>query len=127
MPLPIPKSKSLVTSRLVERVSERVARGIPLHLALAGEPVTRAEYEDKLRCHPELAAVEKAAKRKFLEEMINTLLAAEDPDSNIRWLLERLYPDIFGRHRETVTVNVAAIAGMTEDYARLFREDAKRL
>ncbi|HTV42315.1 MAG TPA: hypothetical protein VMF08_17225 [Candidatus Sulfotelmatobacter sp.] len=42
-----PESK--VTVELVKRVSERVARGIPIRLALSGEPVTQTAYKKQLQ------------------------------------------------------------------------------
>lgn len=122
-----------VTAAIVQRVCDRLGTGVPLALALAGEPVSEAEYEAHLREHPELAALDGVAKRKFLQEIIGVLLSAKDSSSNIRWLLERLYPDVFGRERERkrdqaeLAVNLTTIAGMSEEEVRLLREDAKRL
>lgn len=88
-----------VTVELVKRVSERVAIGIPLPLAVAGEGLSCAEYEAQLRERPELAAIQDVTRRDFLEDCIQKLLQAKNPSANIRWLLERLYPDIFGNQR----------------------------
>jgi hypothetical protein len=88
-----------VTVELVQRVSERVAIGITLELAVAGEGLSRAEYEEQLRERPELAAIQDVTSREFIEDCIQKLLQAKDPSANIRWLLERLYPDIFGKQR----------------------------
>jgi hypothetical protein len=87
------------TVALVQRVSKRVAIGIPLELAVAGEGLIRTVYEELLRKHPELAIIQDVAKREFLEVCIRTLLQAKNPSANIRWLLERLYPDDFGKLR----------------------------
>ncbi|HEV2330972.1 MAG TPA: hypothetical protein VGY56_19495, partial [Verrucomicrobiae bacterium] len=48
---PVPDSK--VTPALVDRVSERLAMGMPLNMALAGENLTRAEYKDALQIKPD--------------------------------------------------------------------------
>ena len=48
---------SKVTVALVKRVSKRIARGIPIRLALTGEPVTQTAYKKQLQRHPDLAAV----------------------------------------------------------------------
>jgi hypothetical protein len=89
----------ILTDALVHRVSKRVAIGISLKLTLAGEGLTCEEYEKQLREHPEFAAIQAKAKCEFLELCIHTLLSAKDPSVNIRWLLERVYPDIFGNQR----------------------------
>ncbi|HTV40240.1 MAG TPA: hypothetical protein VMF08_06680 [Candidatus Sulfotelmatobacter sp.] len=132
-------SESNITVALVQRVSDRLAGGVPLTLALAGEPATCAEYEEQLRQRPELAAHEGVAKRKFLQNTVKKLMNAKDSSANIRWLLERLYPEVFQGQppSESVTVNVAtAVAGMpaiserprmTPEYIKLLQEDAKKL
>ena len=133
VPTTTAESESNVMVALVERVADRVATGVPLGLALAGEKLSRAEYEEHLRRNPELAAHEAVAKRKFLQNAIKILLAGKDSAANMRWLLERLYPDVFGGQRESVTVNVAAvtgmsgISGMSEEYVKALQEDAKKL
>ncbi|HEV2453100.1 MAG TPA: hypothetical protein VGY98_02500 [Verrucomicrobiae bacterium] len=134
-PTTIPESD--VTAALVDRVSDRVATGVPLVHALAGEPISLADYEAQLRARPDLAALEGVAKRKFIQRTVGILIAAKDSSANIRWLLERLYPEVFGPGRDRggergageneVAVNVTAIAGMSEEEVRLLREDAKRL
>ena len=129
------ESDSNITVALVERVSDRVATGVPLSLALAGEPVSGAEYEEHLRQHPALAAHEGVAKRKFLQNAIKMLMKAKDSSANTRWLLERLYPDVFRgqQQSESVTVNVATVTGMSgipgmsPEYLKLLQEDAKKL
>jgi hypothetical protein len=125
------KLESTVTVALVERVAERVAHGNPLKLALAGEPVSREEYEEYLRQRPNLAALADVAKRRYLNQAVGLLLNAKDPSSNVRWLLERFYPEIFSRERErepdNVQVNVTTVAGMSQDELTRFQEGAKLL
>lgn len=94
---PTPTSTSTITVALVERVSQRIAKGIPLDLALAGESVTEEDYKEQLEQNPAFAAIEGKAKCKFIEDAVSGLLRAEKPSANIRWLLERLYPDVFGK------------------------------
>jgi hypothetical protein len=124
-------AEPIVTVALVERVGDRVASGVSLDDALAGEGVGVEGYKEQLRKHPDLAALEGVAKRKFVQKVVGILLSAKDSSANIRWLLERLYPDVFGREGERVqgevAVNVTTIAGMSEEEVRLLREDAKRL
>jgi hypothetical protein len=124
-------SKEDITVALVERVSERVAKGVPLRLAAAREGLSRADYEECLRRHPELALRQDSANGEFVEFCIRKLLDVEDPSSNIRWLLERLNPDLFAdrkaRESGSVAASVPTIVGMTEEELRQFREAAKRL
>ena len=96
---PIPTPTPLITAALVERVSQRIAMGISLGLALAGESVTRENYKEHLKEHPEFAAIEGAARRRFIEDAIGALMRVENPSTNIRWLLERVYPEIFASRR----------------------------
>jgi hypothetical protein len=75
----------------------------PIHKIFETRPGSSPEdYEEHLREHPELAAREGVAKRKFLQKTVGILLTNKDASTsaNIRWLLERLYPDVFGRGRE---------------------------
>jgi hypothetical protein len=81
---------------LVLRVSERLAMGISLELAVAGEGLSCVEYEKLLRENPELATLQAVTQREFVEDCIRKLLQAKNPSANIRWLLERLYPEFFG-------------------------------
>jgi hypothetical protein len=128
-------SKEDATIALVERVSERVAKGVPLRLAAAREGLTQAQYEERLRDHPELALRQDSANGEFVEFCIRKLLDVEDPGSNIRWLLERLNPNMFTdrKNRENVTGNegaaprVTSIAGMTEEEVLQFQEAARHL
>ena len=70
-------ARAEITPDLVKRVSERIASGIPIRLALAGEGVTVLEYKDHLFNHPELQAIQDVEKRKFLENAINMLWNAK--------------------------------------------------
>jgi hypothetical protein len=129
----ITTTETEITVELVDRVSERVATGVPLDLALAGEPVSVEEYEEHLRQHPELAAREGVAKRMFLQKTVGALLTNGDASTsaNIRWLLERLYPDVFERGREgkrdEATVEpIQTIRGVPEEVLNLVREEVQR-
>ena len=132
------ESGSNVTVALVERVFDRLATGVPLGLALAGEGVSCAEFGEYLRRHPELADQLGVAKRKFLQNAIKILLDSKNASANIRWLLERFYPEAFDRQSEGVTVNVTAStsaltstmtggSGMSEEYLRALEEGGRRL
>jgi hypothetical protein len=129
--LAISEPTSKITAALVERVSERVGSGVPLSLAIAGEPVTCAEYEEHLRRNPELAVQQGVARRKFFQNILKMLLNAKEPSANARWLLDRLYSDVLDRQQQpgsaSVAVYVPTVAGMTEEELQAFREAASRL
>jgi hypothetical protein len=88
-----PGPESKVTPDLVHRVSKLVAKGIPTRIALEGEPVTAAAYKKHLQRHPELAAIQAAAKIKFLD--VTTDLIASKSNSMLRWLLEHRFAHVF--------------------------------
>ncbi|HEY1788281.1 MAG TPA: hypothetical protein VGJ73_09010 [Verrucomicrobiae bacterium] len=121
-----------VTVELVDRVSERVGTGVPLDLALAGEAVSLADYKRHLSKHPDLAGREGVAKRKLLQKLVDMLLTSEDASTsaNIRWLLERLYPEVFGRNREKDEVEeepYQTIRGVPEEELNRWRAEAQKL
>ncbi len=129
-----PNSPAAITAALVERVSDRIATGFPLELALAGESVSRADYEQQLREHPEFANLANVAKRKFLQSAIAVLLNARDSSANIRWLLERLYPEVFSRNRESEDVKsgkansgISPIVGVSDEEYLAMVEAARHL
>src|SRR5215469_5365925 len=87
-----PESK--VTVEVVKRVSERIAKGIPIKNALAGEGVTEAAYRRHLQRHRELKDIQETAKLQFLDRTFD--LITSRPGPMLRWLLERRHSDIFG-------------------------------
>lgn len=97
------------------RVSERVARGSTLALALAAEncgTVNLDTWKKALKAHPEFSPQYEAAKGKFLEWATVRLAEAKDL-VNLRWLLERRYSDLFSRPDIALEVNATANAGVT--------------
>ena len=122
-----PNPEPKITPALVDRVSERLALGMPLKLALAGEPITRAEYKEHLLKHPELAAVEDVAKQNLLQNAFNVMLAGENAAANFRWLLERVYPDVVGGPDDESAKPKQTILGLPEEILEQIRERAKRL
>jgi hypothetical protein len=98
-----------ITPDLVKRVSERIASGIPIRLALAGEGVTVSEYKDHLFNHPEPQAIQDVEMRKFLENAINMLLECEN-----RGVHNPLTP--VGRVHNFAAANVAAMAGGVQPF-----------
>jgi hypothetical protein len=121
-------SKSTDTVALVKRVSEHLAKGIPLKLALAGEPVTQAEYEKQLRRSPELAALQDVARRELLEDALDALLNGKNAGANIRWWLGTFYPEIFAKpETKDAPVKKPTILGWTEEQVERVREAARNL
>ena len=131
-PPTIAEPKSKIDAALLERVADRIGTGVPLSLALAGESVSCAEYQEHLRRNPELAGLEGMARRKFFQNLVKMLLDAKDPTASCRWLLKRLYPEVMinqppgaAGNNNSVAVNVTTtIAGMSEDELKAFREEA---
>jgi hypothetical protein len=125
------ESNATVTIDLVKRVSRRVAIGIPLELAIAGEGITSEDYQAYLDEHTELAVLVDVAKCRFIEYAIAALLAAKNPSSNIRWFLERLYPEEFGEKRGKEKQKerekpCQTIAGVPEELVIEARRQAQR-
>ena len=130
--MPVPASaRAEITPDLIKRVSERIASGIPIRLALVGEGVTVPEYKEHLFKHPELQAIQDVERRKFLENAINMLLECENRGVHIRWLLERFYPHALqpesGEGAEDDLEKPKTVAGVLEKFIELFREHARRL
>lgn len=103
----------------MERVSERVGRGLTLKLALAAErcqTVNEETWKKALQSHAEFVPVYEAGKAKFLELATWRLAESEDL-ANLRWLLERRHADLFARPAAVnVSVNTEThIAGLSDD------------
>jgi hypothetical protein len=88
-----PGPESRITHELVQRVSERIAKGIPLKIALESEDINFEAYRKHIRRHPELKAIQSAAKIKFLE--VTYAMITEKPCPMLRWLLERRHSAAF--------------------------------
>ena len=128
-----PGREPTVTVALVKRVSKRVGRGIPIRLALAGEPVTHDAYRKHLQRHPELAAIQEGAKIKFLDKTFDMILSRPGP--MLRWLLERRHPDLFAKPREeapapnvapTTQTQTQTIAGIPQEAVEEARKNAPK-
>ena len=120
-------NESRITPELVERVSEITALGIPLRLALAKERLSVPEYEEELNRNPELKAIEDEAKCKFLHHAISQLLKLEDPSANIRWLIEKFYPDVIVQQPQNVPAKLPTVAGISDEELKILREEALKL
>ncbi|HEX3624773.1 MAG TPA: hypothetical protein VH280_05030 [Verrucomicrobiae bacterium] len=121
------KPNAKVTAALVDRVAERLAMGMPLKIALAGENVTCAEYKDALRESPELQDLQDLGKRKVLENAYSILLQGDQAPANWRWLIEIVYKDVLGSQDEDFPKQKQTIFGFPEEILNQIRENAKRL
>ena len=124
-PSDTPDSK--ITPTLVNRVSERLALGMPLRLALAGEGVTRAEYKEHLHQHPELEELQEVAKQKFLENAFDVLLDGENAAANYRWLIELIYKGVIGSQEDESGKTKPTILGLPEEVVEQMRQNAQKL
>jgi hypothetical protein len=116
-----------INPTLVDRVSERLAMGMPLKMALAGENITRAEYKEALQKHPELQDLQELAKRKVLENAYRILLDGDQAPANWRWLIELIYKDTIGGHDEDFPKQKQTVFGFPEEILNQIREHAKHL
>lgn len=125
-----PGPKPSITLAVVERVSERVGRGLTLDLALAAEGVETINVETwkkALKAHPEFSPLYQAAKGKFLDYAVMRLTASNDLH-NLRWILERRHFDLFSRPRDDGRGQGEQSGGTTalpEDLLERARELAK--
>jgi len=94
-------------------VSDRVARGLTLALALAAEEQDKINVETwkkALQAHPEFSPRYEAGKGKFLEWATQRLAESKDL-ANLRWLLERRHADLFARPDLQLELHATATAG----------------
>ena len=133
-----PGPESKVTAELVKRVSERVARGIPIRVALSGEQVSWTAYKKHLQRHPELKAIQKGAKIQFLDKAFDMILSRPGP--MLRWLLERRHPELFAKPREEAAIQTTdsdpqiqtqtqyqTIAGVPQEALEEARRNAQKI
>ena len=111
---------------LVERVSRRLAMGMPLKIALAGEGVKRAEYKDFLLRHPEMEDLQDVAKQKFLENAFEIMLEGEQAAGNFRWLIELVYRGVVGGDEDQPTTQKPTILGIPEEIVEQMRRNAQK-
>lgn len=120
--------KPSITIEVVQRVSERFGRGVPIKEALEAEShpkINLATWHKALQAHPELSIHYKAARGKFLDEAL-ARLARDENTARLCWLLERRYSDLFAAPAP-INVNVAqqtVIAGVPDDILQRAREFA---
>jgi hypothetical protein len=84
---------------VVKRVSNRVALGSTLALALAAEgngKVNEETWKKALQSHPEFSPHYEGAKGKFLAVAMERLQAAKDLKF-LCWLLERRHAELFSK------------------------------
>ena len=102
-----PGPKPSITRAVVRRVSDRVARGLTLALALAAEgnsTINVETWKKALGAHPEFSPLYEAGKGKFLERATRRL-AESDQLKHLCWLLERRHPDLFRKPADVVVNN----------------------
>ncbi|HEV2320134.1 MAG TPA: hypothetical protein VGV18_10310 [Verrucomicrobiae bacterium] len=126
-PPPNANPQSKITAALVERVAERLAMGMPLKTALAGENASRAEYKEALRQQPELEDLQELGKRKVLETAYSVLFQGDQAAANWRWLIELRYKEIIGGPDEDSPKQKQTIFGFPEEVLNQIREQAKHL
>jgi hypothetical protein len=122
-----------ITLAVVERVAKRFGHGMPLKDALALEnnsQINPDSWHKALQRKPQFVHPFEAAKADFLEKALTRLSESEDL-ANLRWLLERRYPELFARPAQTqVNVNQTnqpTIVGLPNDILARVREYAKTL
>lgn len=117
----------IITTETVERVSNRIAHGLSLKLALAAEReplINEAAWSAALEADPQLALIPDAVKAEFCQSAAERLVLSEQDNLKwLCWLLERCYPDLFGASTQPAKSQNA----VPEEFLKLFREEAKRL
>ncbi len=119
-----------ITSDIVERVSNRIAHGVSLKLALAAERnplINESAWSATLNDDPQLALIPDAVKGEFCENAAERLVRSDQENLKwLCWLLERCYPEMFGASNKT-TESAKSENAIPEEFLKLFREEAKRL
>lgn len=115
----IPGPKPSITLAVVKRVASRIGRGLTLKLALAAEnksTINEETWKKALQSHPEFSPHYDAGKGKFLDKATQRLVRSKEL-ANLKWLLERRFPDLFARPAEvSVSVNnTTHISGLADD------------
>lgn len=115
----IPGPKPSITLAVVKRVAARIGRGVPLEHALAAEnksTINKETWKKALQAHPEFSPHYDAGKGKFLDRATQRLARSKEL-ANLKWLLERRFPDLFARPAEvSVEVNnTTHISGLADD------------
>ena len=112
---------------MVKRVSERVARGSTLSLALAAEchpQINEESWKKTLQRHPELSPHYEAAKGQFLDAAMRRLAESDDL-KYLCWLLERRHSELFHKPEPAAAVvNVSQHVGIPEDVLARARQIA---
>ena len=91
-----------ITLDVVKRVSEKVAKGVPLRYALAVEnnrAINLDSWHKAIQRNESFRDEYEAAHGTFVEAACTRLVSERDP-ANLRWILERRHPADFGRRVE---------------------------
>jgi len=113
---------------VVKRVAVRVGRGLTLKLALAAEnkaTINEETWKKALQAHPEFSPHYEAGKGKFLDRATQRLAASKEL-GNLKWLLERRFPDLFAKPDPApVQVNNTNVFELPADVVERARELSK--
>lgn len=122
--------KPSITLEVVERVSQRVGMGMPLHMALETEgnrKVNPSTWQKALKAHPEFRPIYTACKGKFLDYAMRKLAESEEL-KHLCWLIERRHSDLFARPEPApAVVNVSqsnTVVSLPDDVVQRAREIA---
>jgi|GEM_PF-5723513 len=113
---------------VVKRVSERFGLGLPLEMALClekDERINEDSWRHALARKPEFVRAFKAAKAEFLGESFQYLAKHEDWRARVVFL-ERRHGDDFRKPADNLNVSTT-IAGLPDEYLKIFRDDARKL
>lgn len=124
-----PGPKPSITVEVVRRVSERVAAGLTLALALHAEQVATVNEETWKKAvagNADFKAIYEGAKAKFLEEAVLRLSQAKEL-KYLCWLLERRHSEMFRKpDADRVVVNQSVSVGIPDEVLQRAREIAAR-
>jgi hypothetical protein len=124
-----PGPKPSITAEVVQRVSDRVGRGMPLKMALEAEAQPKINVETwhkAIQGSETFRAVYDAGRAQFLDAAM-ARLAAADELKYLCWLLERRHSDLFAKREPEVVVNNTNVHNaIPEDVYKLAKEIAQR-
>lgn len=86
-----------VTLAVVDRVAQRVGKGLTLEMALALEPTGISEdlFRKALQKDVKLSSHMARGKAEFVDKFIDAIMISDDLQ-HMKWLVTRRHPDLFG-------------------------------
>ena len=114
-----------VTMAVVDRVANRVGKGVPLDMALALEPnpINEETFTRALRQDVKLAAHMARGKAAFVDKFVDAIVASDDLQ-HMKWLVTRRHPLLFG---EQLTVKNTGETRTVHEYAPEFWQQTREL